>query len=72
LLFMACRHDGFREIRSSYDADGGMLVYHWTCEGCSERLGEAARTPYRPSFDPRGNDDYLAGAQGDGDLPSAA
>jgi hypothetical protein len=67
---MACRHDGYREIRSTYDADTATLVYHWTCEGCSERLGEAARTAYRPSFDPRGNDEYLT--QGDGDPPGRA
>jgi hypothetical protein len=56
---MACRHDGFREIRSDYDASAGVLVYHWTCERCSTRIAEAWRTVYRPAFDPRGNDQYL-------------
>jgi hypothetical protein len=63
---MACRHDGYREIRSSYDGEAGVLVYHWVCETCSARLAEVARTSYRPSFDPAGNDAYLAGP-GDGD-----
>jgi len=66
---MSCRHEGYRELRTSYDADAGVLVYHWACEGCSASLGEAGRTSYRPSFDPRGNDEYLADFHGDGDPP---
>jgi hypothetical protein len=67
---MACRHDGYREILSTYDPAGGMLVYHWVCETCAERLAEAGRTPYRPSFDPSGNDDFLAGSDADADPPA--
>ena len=37
-----------------------MLVYYWTCERCGARLNEARREPYRPSFDPHGNDRYLS------------
>jgi hypothetical protein len=66
---MACHHDGYREIRTSYDAEAGVLVYHWTCERCSTRLTEAGRTPYRPSFDPGGNDGYPDGLLGDGEPP---
>ncbi|HEU0025233.1 MAG TPA: hypothetical protein VFQ12_11405 [Thermoleophilaceae bacterium] len=67
---MGCRHNGYREIRSTYDADSGMLVYHWTCEQCSASLGEVARTAYRPVFDPSGNDEYLTGLSGGGDPPA--
>jgi hypothetical protein len=67
---MACRHDGYREILTSYDASGGVLVYHWVCETCAERLAEAGRTRYKPSFDPGGNDEFLAGPQGGGEPPA--
>jgi hypothetical protein len=52
---VACPHNGFHEIRTSYDRQGGLLVYFWTCERCGARLAEARREQYRPSFDPRGN-----------------
>ncbi len=56
---MSCGHDGYREIRSRYEGDAGVLVYEWMCEECSAPLGEAARTAYRPQFEPSGNDPYL-------------
>jgi hypothetical protein len=59
---MACPHDGFHDIRTAYDRRRGLLVFHWTCERCGARLSEARREPYRPSFDPRGNERFL-GAQ---------
>jgi hypothetical protein len=37
-----------------------VLTYFWTCERCGAQLHEARRDDYRPSFDPRGNDPYLA------------
>jgi hypothetical protein len=36
-----------------------VLVYHWTCERCGARLSEAGREPYRPAFDPRGNERFV-------------
>jgi hypothetical protein len=51
---MKCGHEGFHRIASSYDRDRGLLVYFWTCERCGRRLHEAARSHYRPHFDPRG------------------
>jgi hypothetical protein len=57
---MVCRHDGFHGISSAYDRRRGILVFHWTCEGCGTRLKEAAREEYRPEFDPDGNRRFLA------------
>lgn len=61
---MDCSHDGYREIRSRYDSESGVLLYFWTCESCATRLGEAAREDYRPSYDPSGNDRFLAAFRG--------
>jgi hypothetical protein len=57
---MPCSHDGFHAIHSRYDRQDGLLVYYWTCERCGTRLKEARREPYRPQFDPHGNDPFLA------------
>jgi hypothetical protein len=57
---MKCRHNGFHDISTAYDRGSGVLVFHWTCALCGARLNEARREPYRPSFDPRGNDPFLA------------
>jgi hypothetical protein len=57
---MACRHNGFHDIRTAYDRRSGVLVFHWTCERCGELLTEARREPYRPAFDPRGNDPFVS------------
>jgi hypothetical protein len=57
---MSCRHDGFHTIGSQYDLRSGVLIYVWTCERCGERLKEAQRLKYRPSFDPHGNKRHLA------------
>jgi hypothetical protein len=57
---MACPHDGFHGIRSAYDRRRELLVYFWTCERCGTRLGEVRREPYRPRFDPKGNDRYVS------------
>jgi hypothetical protein len=56
---MRCSHDGFHSIRTSYDQRRGLLVYLWTCERCGSELREAHREPYRPRFDPRGNERFL-------------
>jgi hypothetical protein len=59
-LFMAsCAHDGFHAIGTEYDRSKGMLVYLWSCEGCGAPLGEARREPYRPAYDPRGNERFV-------------
>jgi hypothetical protein len=47
---MVCRHDGFHSIVTSYDRRDGILTYHWICERCGTRLGEARRETYRPSY----------------------
>ena len=57
---MRCVHDEFHGIRSAYDRRRGLLVYYWTCERCGKRLHEVRREEYRPAFDPRGNDPYIA------------
>jgi hypothetical protein len=57
---MSCHHDGFHGIGTAYDQRRGVLVFFWTCERCGARLREARRDEYRPSFDPHGNDPFLA------------
>jgi hypothetical protein len=49
----ACLHNGFHDIRSTYDQRRGLLFFYWTCEDCGELLGEAERTKYRPRFERR-------------------
>jgi hypothetical protein len=56
---MACAHDGFHAIRTTYDRRSGVLVYFWACERCDARLGDARREHYRPSYDPYGNERFL-------------
>jgi hypothetical protein len=58
-----CAHDGFHEIRSTYDRSRAILFFFWTCEDCGEQLGEAERADYRPQFEARGNDAYLDAAR---------
>jgi hypothetical protein len=60
---MECKHDQFHTVRSAYDPAEGVLVFFWSCERCGERLNEAAREPYRPQFDPHGNDAYIGASQ---------
>lgn len=60
---MACRHDGFHSIGTSYDQRRGVLVFHWTCERCGARLSEARRERYRPRFDPLGNQRFPSAAR---------
>jgi hypothetical protein len=55
MALIACAHDGFHAIGTSYDRRNGVLVYFWACERCGARLGDARREPYRPSYDPYGN-----------------
>jgi hypothetical protein len=35
-------------------------VFYWSCERCGVRLRDVHREPYRPRFDPRGNDRHVA------------
>ncbi len=56
LVGMACGHDSYRTIESSYDRRRGLLVFYWRCEHCGTRLGEAGRVGYRPKFHPHGAD----------------
>jgi hypothetical protein len=52
----SCSHDGFHDIRSTYDHRRGLLFFYWTCADCGELLGEAERAKYRPRFDRRAAD----------------
>ena len=56
---VACAHDGFHATGTSYDRRSGVLVYFWACERCGARLGDARREPYRPSYDPHGNERFV-------------
>jgi hypothetical protein len=57
---MACTHDGFHGIHTSYDQRRALLVFFWSCERCGVRLRELHREEYRPSFDPRGSQRHVA------------
>jgi hypothetical protein len=61
---MACPHDGFHGIHTTYDRKRGLLVYFWTCQRCGARLRAAGRQEYRPSFDPHGNDHLFRATAG--------
>jgi hypothetical protein len=63
---MACPHDGFHEISTTYDRKHGVLVYFWACQRCGACLREAGRQEYRASFDPHGNDHFFRAAAGRG------
>jgi hypothetical protein len=55
-----CLHDGFHEIRSSYDRQRRVLSFVLTCECCGADLGELRRQLYRPRYDPNGSDRFFA------------
>jgi hypothetical protein len=59
MLVLGCAHDGFHAIGTTYDRADGVLVYFWECERCGANLGEARREPYRPSYDPHGNEPFV-------------
>ena len=55
-----CAHEGFYEIRSTYDRRRGVLTFIWTCERCGAELREVCRESYRPRYDPHGADPFIA------------
>ena len=57
-----CQHDGFHTGEGRYDAASQTLRYIVTCDGCGVELREVTVERYRPTYDPRGNDAYLAAA----------
>ena len=59
MAVIACAHDGFHAIGTNYDRRKCVLVYFWACERCGARLGDARREPYRPSYDPHGNERFV-------------
>ena len=59
MAVIACAHDGFHAIGTNYDRRTCVLVYFWACERCGARLGDARREPYRPSYDPHGNERFV-------------
>jgi hypothetical protein len=54
----ACGHDGFHDIRSSYDRGRGVLAFVWTCERCGAELRELRRELYRPRYEPLGTEPF--------------
>jgi hypothetical protein len=55
-----CLHDGFHDVRSSYDRQRRVLSFVLTCERCGAELGELQRQLYWPHYDPSGSDRFLA------------
>jgi hypothetical protein len=54
-----CAHEGFHDIRSAYDRRHGVMTFVWTCARCGAELRELRREPYRPRYEPRGNDPFV-------------
>jgi hypothetical protein len=50
---VACTHDTYRSISTSYDRERRMLVYFWTCDQCGAYLKELRRREYEPRYEPR-------------------
>jgi hypothetical protein len=64
-----CLHDGFHDIRSSYDRRRGVLSFVLTCEHCGAELGAVRRQLYWPHYDPHGSDRFLASGAAPGRAP---
>ena len=47
---IACFHDTYRSITTSYDVVQRVLVYYWTCERCGAHLSELRRRSYEPRY----------------------
>ena len=58
-----CAHEGFHEIRSSYDRPHSEMAFVVTCARCGAELREVWREPYRPRYEPHGNDSFLKRAR---------
>jgi hypothetical protein len=63
---MRCSHAGFHSGQGRYDHGAGMLRYVLVCDDCAAEIAQIRVEPYRPSFDPGGNDTVRQGASGGG------
>ena len=54
-----CTHTGFHSGQGRYNRDRESLRYVIVCDDCQQELNEVATEPYRPHFDPGGNDPYM-------------
>jgi hypothetical protein len=57
-----CLHDGFHDIRSSFDHQRRVLSFVLICEHCGAELGELRRQLYWPHYDPDGSERFFASA----------
>ena len=58
----SCSHAGFHSGEGRYARDSGELRYVIVCDECGQVLSVIASEPYRPAYDPGGNDEYLRAA----------
>ena len=58
----ACPHNGFHSGVGRYCSETQRLRYVMVCDDCQQELDEVHVEPYRPAFDPRGNEPYLRAA----------
>lgn len=49
---MACHHTGFHSCAGRYDRARALIVYVRLCDRCGQTLGEVARVPYEPRYQP--------------------
>ena len=54
-----CEHAGYFTGTTRYDRRKKVMRYVVTCDGCGDVMREIESEPYRPQFDPRGNEPYL-------------
>ena len=55
-----CDHSGLHSPQGRYLPDVAEIRYVVVCDDCGAETGEVAREPYRPAFDPAGNDPYIS------------
>ena len=56
----ACDHSGLHSPQGRYLRDQAQIRYVVVCDACGTETGEVSREPYRPAFDPAGNDPYIS------------
>jgi hypothetical protein len=55
-----CDHAGLHSPQGVYSRERGEVRYIIVCDVCGFETREVAREPYRPNFNPAGNDPYVA------------
>jgi len=54
-----CKHNGYHSGQGRYNRDSEDLRYVIVCDDCEQEVFEVGVEPYRPQFDPHGNQPFL-------------